>query len=303
MNNILQDQVKPLNIDRLAAQRQLYSDAKKILVCQIIITIPAVIIWSFAVMFISNLEVFAAFWAIIAIFLYYFVLRPSKNSLRTKAAQIQELFDCDVLQLQWPSIKAGQKPDQETITKYAHLYKKKNPQCSDIKNWYPTCIKELPIHLARIVCQRCNCTWDADLRRQYARWITVILLLIILSGVLISIFAELTVEQLILAIISPLIPAFIFCYSQISENIKTAKQLDNIKTHFIDLWNNILNNRISAEESNNQSRILQDEIYEHRKSCSPIFDWIYRRLKKKSEEYMDKNAEALIQQAHNRNLF
>ena len=36
-----------------------------------------------------------------------------QQSLKQQAAKIQELFDCDVLQLEWRELKVGRRPDAE----------------------------------------------------------------------------------------------------------------------------------------------------------------------------------------------
>lgn len=46
MNSITQEQLEHKQLERLAAQRQIYSDAKKIQAINMILSVPAVIVWS-----------------------------------------------------------------------------------------------------------------------------------------------------------------------------------------------------------------------------------------------------------------
>ncbi|MBD1212654.1 MAG: hypothetical protein H9534_07925 [Dolichospermum circinale Clear-D4] len=62
MNNIPQEQNIPHQLERLAAQRQLYSDAKNIQNINIILSIPSVIIWSILIVFFPGLQIYAALW-------------------------------------------------------------------------------------------------------------------------------------------------------------------------------------------------------------------------------------------------
>ena len=41
---------------------------------------------------------------------------------------------------------------------------------------------------------------------------------------------------------------------------------------------------------------LQNEIYDHRRSAPFVFDWVYKKLKNKDEELMNKNAETLVKE-------
>lgn len=47
---------------------------------------------------------------------------------------------------------------------------------SILKDWYPKEVAALALPLARLVCQRANCWWDANLRRKYANWLLAILI-------------------------------------------------------------------------------------------------------------------------------
>lgn len=299
MNNIPEDQLQKPQLDRLSAQRQLYTNAKFMMAIQIIITVPAAIMWSFSVMAFPALKVYALAWAISVILIDIFWWTPRQNLLKIKAAKIQELFDCDILHLEWPQIKAEEKPDQETIVQYATKYKKHNPQCATITNWYPDSIGKLPIHLARLVCQRSNCTWDMNLRLCYARSIIGVLIAIIIIIVVVGLITGLTLEVFLLAIIVPLFPAIIFGIRQCRANIQTAARLDTIKTHTMNLWNKAVKNEIEPEELAKKCRELQDEIYDHRRRCPLILDWIYEKFRNKSEELMKKTAKALIEEILN----
>jgi len=52
-----------------------------------------------------------------------------------------------------------------------------------------------------------------------------------------------------------------------------------------------------VEEIDKKSRNLQDEIYYNRRSNPFILDWFYRRLLRKNEEFMNRGAEELVNEA------
>src|SRR5262245_14201079 len=136
-NSIPTDQNHERQLERLAAQRQLYSDAKRIQFWQTISSVPVVIGWSFVVFAVPELRVYAAFWSITVTFLDVLVLTPRQNRTKSMAAKIQETFDCDVLQISWQKLKIGRKPDAELVADAASRYRKNNSVMDALRNWYP----------------------------------------------------------------------------------------------------------------------------------------------------------------------
>src|SRR4051812_5638588 len=104
MNLIPETQNTPRQLDRLAAQRQLYSDGKRILAVQIILSVPCVILLSFLVAAfpeVGALKGAAAAWGALLTVLDIAYFSNKVVELRERAAKVQELFDCDVLELEW----------------------------------------------------------------------------------------------------------------------------------------------------------------------------------------------------------
>jgi hypothetical protein len=157
VNTISQKENERTQLDRLAAQRQLYSQAKRVFGWQLILSIPCVIIWSFAMSAWPVLRPYAALWGIIIALLGLSVLDRYQTSLREKGAKIQELFDCDVLDLAWSELKTGQRPDAELVAEQSSLYRRRDPDYKALRDWYAPVVGVLPIHLARLVCQRASC--------------------------------------------------------------------------------------------------------------------------------------------------
>ena len=162
MNKIPEAQNEKGQLDKMAAQRQIYSDAKKIFAFQMVIAVPAPFLWAIVIKICPDWSIFAAYWGILVILADVTVLTLWIDSLKFRAAKIQELFDCDVMDIPWNSIKVGQKPDPEQIHKFAKKYDKKNKSRGKLENWYPGVVDRLPIHYGRLICQRANCIWDAN---------------------------------------------------------------------------------------------------------------------------------------------
>ena len=280
----------------MAAQRQLYSDAKVTQAVQIGLSALAPPVLAVLVAFFSLRPVYAASFGIIITCFNILCLTLWQQALKKKAAKIQELFDCDVLKLPWRELTVGSRLEMETVEKYASKYIRKAHDYSKLENWYPKEVGELPLHLGRVICQRANCWWDAQLRRRYAKWVVGGVLLILVVVICLGFIGSLTLEKIILAMINPLMPAFVLGIQQYKEHTESATRLDKLKEYAGELWKKALENT-NPDELARDSRELQDEIYNHRRTSPLIFDWLYKRLRKEDEEVMNKAANVLVTEA------
>ena len=297
MNTIPQEQITQKQLDRLAAQRQLYSDAKRIQAVLITLSVPCVIVLTLLAAVLPQLRVYVAFWGIFVTLLDIVVFTPQQKSLQEKAAKIQQLFDCDVLQIDWSKLNSGSRPEPEAVVAASSRHKGIDPNYSKLQDWYPVSVGQLTIHLARLICQRCNCWWDAQLRRRYAvlGLITIVGLTVIVF--LVGLIGGLTLEKFFLVVLAPLIPAVVLGIRQHIEHTEAAARLDKLKERSEELWNQAIRRRLTPQEVTEESYKLQNEIYDNRKRNPLIFNWIYRRLRKQQEEQMNRGAEELIEEA------
>jgi hypothetical protein len=294
MNTIPQAQTEAAQLDRLAAQKNLYSKAKRIQGWQLILSVPCVILWSFAVLVLPGLRVYEALWGIVITILSSVALDRWQETLKERAAKIQERFDCDVLQMDWSDLKVGSRPDAELIAEQAAQYRHNDPDCKSLRDWYARAVGSLPIHLGRLVCQRSSCWWDAKLRRRYAVWVLVTLGVFSALVVTLGLLKGATLEDFVLAGIMPLMPAITLAIRQFYEHNDAAARADKLKECAERLWSEALRGTLSPDGIAARSRQLQDEIFEHRRRSPLIFDWMYDCLRNHDEELMNKGAEALV---------
>ena len=296
MNKITETQLESTQLKRLAAQRQLYTDAKTVQKIQIGLNVLGPPILAVLVNNFCMLPVYAACCGIILTFLNILGFTPWRQSLKKKAAGIQELFDCDVLKLNWRELKTSARPEVETVEKYDLKYKRKNRDYSKLKNWYSKDVGELPVHLARIACQRENCWWDGQLRRRYARSVIWALAILTVLTLYLGIKGGFTLEKLILVVVTPLTPTFVLGIQQYKDNIESVTRLDELRKYAEGLWEKAWAG-IDPEELTQASRDLQDEIYNNRRKNPLILDRFYEFFKKRDEELMNKTASELAKEA------
>jgi membrane protease YdiL (CAAX protease family) len=296
MNTIPQDQNTPSRLKLLAAQRQLYSEAKKLNMLSIITSVLFAVVWSILVAILPGCAAYAALWGILVTLLDLLLLSRIQKSTQEKAAKIQQYFDCEVLQLTWGKSNCGIKIDPETINNASNRYIAKNKNYSALENWYSISVGKLPIYQARIICQRANAQWDEQLRRRYSSWIIVTLSLLIAIVFSVGLIGGLTIEKLILAVIAPLLPAFVFGLRQYIENHDAAIKLDRMRETAQILIEETIDGKHTQQELENRSYDLQAQIYDNRRRNPLIFEWLYSRQKHKDEETMNNSDEYWVEQ-------
>lgn len=299
MNDIPEVQNAPKQLQRLAAQRCLYSAAKRVFGAQLILAGPMAISFSLLVVIIPEAKGYAAFFGFFVSILDLLWLTPLQKWSRECAAKIQEAFDCEVLQLPWNEFKVGKRVDPEIVKEQADKYAKQMSSMPPLDNWYAPTVKKLPIEIARVVCQRSNCWWDSKQRRRYANWVIAGVIIAGISMLALGLIGGLTVEKLFLAVIIPFSPALILGIRQYSEQMEAAARLDKLKEHTERLWSDAFNH-LATSDLLAKSRALQDEIFENRKRSPLMFDWIFRRLRNDYEVQMNHGAQDFTEEAERR---
>jgi hypothetical protein len=299
MNNIATLQNEPRQLQRLAAQRQLYSTAKRIFGIQLVLGGPVAIGWSLLVVVLPELTGLAAVWGALVSFSDVLWLTPWQKRLRERAARIQEAFDCDVLQLPWNDIKVGKRPDPELVKEQADKYEDGHSGLPPLTDWYAPVVSELPLEVGRVICQRANCWWDSKQRRRYATWVIASVIIMMLLMVGLGFIGGLTVEKLFLAILLPLSPALLLGVRQFLDQTEAANRLDRLKDHAESLWSESCNGAARSRLAN-KCRALQDEIFENRKRSPLVFDWIFRKLRNDYDAQMNHGAKELAEEAKRR---
>lgn len=223
-------------------------------------------------------------------------LTPRQKGLRESAAKIQERFDCDVLGLEWNNIKCGNPEPCETVIEHAARYEKRAHDLSPLTDWYPKQADRLPLELARLVCQRSNCWWDACQRRRYAFFVATLLLLSCAGIVWAGLAANLSVHDTLLFIALPLLPTVRLATGQWREHRDAADRLDRLRERLDRAWKEALGNPDPARLSAT-SRQLQDELFDNRKRNPPVFDALFKRLRGSLELQMNHGAAEMAGEA------
>lgn len=298
MNGIPNEQNTKASLDWLAAQRQSYTDAKRVAVLQAGLLLSLPIVSAISVALDPELRVWAAFAGLGFALVDASVLDPWQRRLRDKGAATQEIFDCHVLGLDWNIWIGGSQPDPENVHGAAARFDASRPAGRKaLRNWYPPRVGDLPLHLGRVICQRASCRWDSQLRRYYARGIAVLVAVVGAGVFALGLAAKMTLEHLLLAVLAPLTPAFLWAIREGLRQREAARSGDSLKERGMALWGKAVKAEVDEARCESLSRQFQDAIFLHRRRSPFVFDWFYRVFRKQFEAQMHASTEQMIAEA------
>lgn len=293
MNQITIVQNTQKQLERLAAQRELYSSAKELFNLQIIGNVFIPLTLSLISAFYHNLSVYVAIYGICFFVIDSILVEPVIKKRKTKAAKIQELFDSDVLDLSTSPFKTVEDVTVEEVLTHYDAHRKIESNIENIKDWYKANVNALDISVARLICQRINYSWECELRSAYGSLLRVINVLLPLAISVIALFVNLRLNQIVL-IGGGLLPLFRFLTKQYQENKDASEKLTKVNNYFNKLWEKLLKGEADKKELNEAARRIQDEIYDNRTKSPLIPDPFYRLYRPKDEILMAKTADKLV---------
>jgi hypothetical protein len=298
MNQIPTRQNEVKQLQRLAAQRELYSRAKNWYGWQVIVN--AVIPSGFSLVALVNNDAgkLGAIYGLIASLVDIFGLETRIRSLREKGAKVQEQYDCDLLELGCSPLKSvGDVTTGEIIELH-------NEHCMDndnelkLQNWHSGIIETLPLPIARLVSQYNNCDWGRRLRKRYRVFLSITYLS--LGTIILYLnrpdnLTNLNDQTLIdfILVLAALTPLFTFYFKQVQEQSEAVQRLERILQHIESVISDPhqLGNKRGLNE---RARHVQDEIYDSRSKNTQVPDFFYQYYQKQDQVLMDRTTGRLV---------
>lgn len=293
-NNIGTIQNLAHNVQRIAAARRAYSDAKLLVAVQMILLVAVPVLGSIAVLFAPGGKAMLATASIaITILDIAMVDRLQRNFLRL-GALFQEEFDCEVLQIPWDPFLIGRRPAPEDIlVRASNLLA--SPSSAALRDWYPD-VSKVSIEFGRVICQRTNLWYDAQLRKRYSYCALGIAIVLSVFLVLVGTASGLPFDEWVLRVFAPALPILSWGLKEYYRQRDAADALTKLFDAARELWDDALaRKRKSALER--RCRELQTAIFQRRSITPPIFDWLYQLMRPRLEDRMNANAETMIEEA------
>jgi hypothetical protein len=280
----------------LVAQRRLYGRAKWVMAVQVLSVAFLPLGLVLASRFWPEVKVGAATVGLIISILDVALLNVWKRSLQKRGAAVQELFDCHTFGLEWPDFKV-EKPDPEDIESLS-----RGLDINHFKDWYPPSVGILSSHAAVAACQRSNCRWESQLRRHFRAALLSFAGSLILVMVSIALLQNLTMQDLILSLLAPILPTVLWAFREAGEQREAAERADRLKRFGDQLWEQILDKSLSSQDAQLKLRAFQDAILEYRQRSPMIFDWFYKLFRESFEKQLSFSAEQMVEAATKRGL-
>lgn len=276
-NNIATKQNEQTFIDRLAAQRHLYSKAKRLsnllfVVCVLVPVLLAIakVVFPDCV----NLPKVIVVYSVVATLLRIW-LKDLTTERKLLAARIQQLFDCDLFGLQWNKALCGPMPKPEEVHRET-----KGASYNKLQNWYEPIVSRLPLSVGALVCMRTNVVYDQSLRKSYSTLCYVLTALAIIAVATLGMLNNTGMWDAFLYGIVPLMPLVTWGIDLYKQHKANYKALCNIEPIIEDGLNQAKNSHDVGQRTLEE---IQNFIFLHRKTSYLIPDLFYKMNRKRNE--------------------
>lgn len=272
--NVRQNEEK--SISMLAAQRQLYKDAKKYNEASVVLSIWIPLGLAVALIFLHNNTQWAFVSYVLSIASMFFSMMADNyiNKKKELAAFIQQKFDTYIYRMPWDSRLFGKdKNISREVAQYSKRILDNEDEKMKLKNWYTSAAEENSLEDGILACQRENFSWDVGLRKRFKAASIIVIALLCITIFAIGIWRNETVFRLVcrFALVAPMFEWLMGTVRQINSDIINLDELDN---------------HINSPEVKTMQDLqdIQKEIFNHRKQCFIIPDFFYTIFRNNDEE-------------------
>lgn len=285
------------NLELLAAQRILYSEAKfwtrfRLWFSIAFLVFPFLAEWLPSFKDINNYFVLLS---LIFLAISYLVIKPLEQQKINLAAKIQERFDYSLFSLPLDLIPESKSFIDSKFKNALDRYLKKHQLSSadqlisdelKLKDWYT--LPDIEDNNSQaLYCQKSNLLWDHDQRKFYMKFFLWGAILMLSIPLVIAFIVDMSVPDFVTKIAVYVLPAlFLFL-----ENYKNHKEIvDQQAPRIISLERMLKNGDVV---SNNFLIHTQDAIYNNRTKDTLVPDKLYWKLRDKHEKRMRYEAQEI----------
>lgn len=275
-NGIAIRQNEEKSIYMLAAQRQLYSDAKRLEFILKFISVWLPFLLSIIIIFFPNNNVCKNCSYILSLTCLIFsnFIENHIEGRKQMGAFIQQKFDIYVYSMSWNDRIFGQNKNvNNEIATYSHKIIKNSLEKEKLYNWYSPDVDQKNLIDGILSCQRVNLCWDVRLRKRFKYFIEFLIVSLIVIVICIGLWNNETILDLLFrtTFVIPMLNWLLNTVKFLNKDMDTLNELDNI----------INNNKIKTMDD---LQDIQKIIFEHRKRCYTIPNYIYKLFKENDED-------------------
>ena len=257
------------SLDRLAAQRLLYGQAKSVENWRLGVILLVVVLLLSGLALESGTFSQAATVAVVLLWLVdQVVLAPGVVRKKDEAATIQEAFDCFVLDIPWPDHLGLVPPTGDRVDELARYARDAGVARSKLASWYP--LEKVPVGAvaARLSCQRVNCRWDSRLRGEWISHVMFAVWGVAVVAIILGVVFGITLLEVVLGVAAG---TRLLAWLMLERRAQLAARNRVVRLH----------EYLSRPEdaggpmTMNDVRLVQAVIFEHRRTCPTVPDCYY----------------------------
>jgi hypothetical protein len=231
----------------------------------------------------------------ITLFDVAFIDRNYRRSI-VRAARGAELFDVQLFALPWNALAAGAQPSAEEIERYSQARLAKRGE-SDTFDWYPAAVARAPLHVARVICQRANVSYDSALRRHYALGLVLAVFAVSAAIFIFGLVNAKSLADVVVTALVPPAPILIWALREHFRQKDAADANDTIQKESEAVLNDVLAGGCPEPECTARSMQLQSALFVRRAANPLLFPGLYQRRRTGLEGEMDAGAEHWLAKA------
>lgn len=278
MNEIIKKQNQDYSIARLRAQRFLYSQAKKwnfgmFVACVVLVASLGVVKCHYPL--VLWLTILVPVYSAFAVFVkcYGDNVVTKKKDL---AARIQQLFETELFGVDW-NPQWGDRPTIDEVTE--------NSKCQSadgLYNWFDEQIEKVDQQRGILLCQMECCYYDYKVREYFYRGCTIVFIILVISLIGMGCVGDFKLVDFLMNVILPILPICIWYYRIYNGYRRDKARLSKMESVAELSWKNAVRKKgVSKKDTDS----LQSILFEHRKYCYLVPDWVYSLCRKKREEH------------------
>ena len=280
MNKIIEHQNDRIVLDRLSAQRNLYSAAKRWRNLRFLLCVLTIVVLSVIKTFFFDNQTLAIILGLVVF--VSLLLGPVFNKQisrnRTLAARIQQFLETELFELPWDENLCGIQPIAEEV--YDHKSSKIPARLYD---WYDKGIGDVQDHnTAVLLCQRENMSYDSHIRTSFTRlclWSGIILCVGIVA-IAIILYKD-DILSIIMFGLIPIMPIVRWIQSIRNEDERDRGVRSILGALIKEEMENALKGKDVRQSTLKQ---IQNNMFIHRKEGYLVPDWYYYVCREKSED-------------------
>lgn len=290
LNNIVQVQNSPEQLTLRKAARTTYDQSMHLALLQVALSVGLPVIGAITTAVFSEARPYVAALALAVTVLDVALLDRKHKQILKRAARFSEKFDCIVLEMPWDEFAAGDPPTPEDTHRAA-----KAASANGLTDWYPEAVAAMPLHIARLVCQRSNLRYDSSLRRAYAAIVLALSFVMVAVLIVYGLVIDMPITALALTV-TPATPILSWSWREYFRQKDTADVLDDLMGKAQKVWKEALAGHCAVSECLRCSREFQGAIFTRRSSASSILPWFYKIKRLQLEDEMKAAATDFLKQ-------